>query len=335
MALRDVLLLLLPVVAGCGDDLPELRWEGEYVALATPGSVQPCGGTLDSYDRFVVAAHDFLGFSTPSDFQARVYWLEWDGFYERTPCSTGACTTGATGDVYIADMSQLHHELAHTVVVPQFGTTTPLLEEGLAEALGGLQLPSFEPDPSVILLDDHSTDVDYQQAAGFVRMLVEMHGAGQFFDLYEEAATDPEAAFASVLGQPFDEARDAYGSNSSACLYHLPACSAPVAKWDGTTFEVDRFFRCEQPDVVGFATTDANLAASKSWAATLDIMDAGEYSITTSHELLVFDCDSCMASVVTPSEQPQSLSLQAGHTAIQAIDGSDVIELVLTSEPEP
>lgn len=292
-------------LVACGG-LPEVTDEGVHIRVARDSSLVMCGGTVDHMDAFIALLSAELGVVPPTgDARYTYYWLEEEGFDERTPCphQLGGCSFD---DAVWMTSVPANHELVHAVAW-QSGTPRPYFIEGLAVAyegqLGGPREDVKWGPAQATMMASHSRWVDYATAGGFVRSVIDAHGAAAFMRFYAKVP------FLGSRGRVEREFKDAFGESVDAAAARfdrdkpcedsgpsalLVECAAPEIVWDGRRFAEYRTVACEQDDVVGPYSGD-----TAAVFRTIDVPEDGEYEVTMFGETLTGEDDG-VALYLTP-----------------------------------
>lgn len=233
--MRAVSTGLAVLLLGCGQDLPEPFWEGEYIILAAEEPERVCGGTAEYMDRRAGELFDKLG---TEPVKVEFYLLDDIDEY----CSDNAVGC-AHGSIVYAERVPLLHEIVHARANDGM---PPALEEGLATYLGD---PYPNPIPGMagrermaeLLtqdIDSLETSAEYGRAAHFIAFLDEQFGwtSIQMLDTMLSAKSttvEIDAAFQAVFGG---------GVEAVLGLY---------AKYPECTGNVDTSITCANPATPG------------------------------------------------------------------------------------
>lgn len=227
--------------AGCGGSSPvdwrdrsALPLDGADVTLYYDPGMMPCAGTLPFLDASAATIAQVLGVP-PSD-PIPYYYTQ-----DLLPCPPGVrgCTVGPPA----ASLScwgkepDLVHELVHAQRWRKIGMSNSFLEEGLAVALGQLDVVGIAnggASDQELLSPAQLPTEDFGLAGDFVSYLLTRFGPASFVSLLEAVHPDdsPDAiqsAFAGVYGESMTALR-ADRSQSTLSFYSnrldLPECQA-------------------------------------------------------------------------------------------------------------
>lgn len=251
----------------------EVRYATKYVDIA-PGFSQPvCRGTLEEVDRHVAAVTSLLQI----DPVARPTWYWFNDSAEgslapngdfRMWCSRGVACTAANGTAMYSRHESIAHELVHAFVIPAWGRSDILFEEGAAYGLSRRQRSVNNVLTRHSLLDDFppSEIAGGQGGAGghFSRWLVDSFGPQSFRELFSprlgtsSTAEEVFAAVEEVYGVPFAELEADYFATAPT-IYPIPAlCDGLVhIPWDGDRWEMRLSTDCDAAHVFGPRDGDA------------------------------------------------------------------------------
>lgn len=261
-----------------------IRYQTRYVDVA-PGFTQPvCRGTLDELDRHAEVLERLL------DIEARDR-IRWYFFNEHAEgsfdsedrcdwCSNCAgCYRG--GSIY-SGLDAVLHEITHAMVIPAWGRSDALFNEGIAEAFRGSHVvmpywASYRPSEYV---------GDYA-APHFVRWLLDRDDPAKLRELFEPrlgpSSTKEEvfAAVEEVYGVPFEDLEADYFA-TAATIYPAPGlCDGLVhIPWNGDRWELHVTADCDAPHMFGPFDVDLtkppDAPAPMAVGVTLDIPPALE-----------------------------------------------------------
>lgn len=322
----------------CGG-LPEVTDEGVHIRVARDPALVMCGGTLDHMDAFVALLSAEFGTVPPTgDARYTYYWLEPEGFDERTPCPHELPGCSFDDAVWMTGVPA-NHELVHAVAW-QSGTPRPYFIEGLAVAYEGQVRGSPEDvkwgAAQATIMASHSRWVDYLTAGGFVRSVIDAHGAAAFMRFYAKvpflgSRGRVEREFKNAFGESLDAAAARFDrdqpcedTKSTALLVE---CAAPEIAWDGRRFAEYRTVACEQDDVVGPYGGDTAVVFR-----TIDVPESGEYEVSLFAESLTGEGDA-FALYVTPcrscvERETEVVSTGSGTERVELAAGLHSLRLV-------
>ncbi len=189
--------------------------------------------------------------------------------------SCGGCYTRNT---IISTSKNLLHELVHAVVVPAWGRSDSLFEEGIA---GGLdrRLGGVADVTTIfsVLSNDSPTEMagtGFHSDGHFSRWLVDRFGPERFSELFEQLTnSDSKDAVISVVesiyGMPFDELEAEY-FETAPTVYPIPGfCDGLLhVPWTADRWELSVGAQCDAPHVYG-PRDDASTRPSSSSLATI------------------------------------------------------------------
>ncbi len=256
------------VISACqppdGDvDLPPVVWEGEHLAFGVSDHAGDyCAGTPPYLDGYVAGLVEILD-RPPLAEKVRYSFLAPDEVPEWESGVLGLSTHQGV----LSGRPVLEHELAHAVLRPN-GVTQPLLEEGLAEYLGGDGDFHFD---NALPLEEALAAVErarlpgeyYGVAGSFIAYLDTNFGRDVVLELEGRlglwsSTADFATAFADASGVPFSDAVTEFESldrcphttfrdPSAACF------GAETLAWcDGGEPASHRVeLACGSPDVIG------------------------------------------------------------------------------------
>jgi hypothetical protein len=229
------------LAAGCGSS-PPVKWRdpgalplpGNDVTLYYDPGTMPCAGTLPFLDASAATIAQYLG--VPPGDPIPYYYTQ---YLLPCPPNSRGCTVGPPA----ASLScwgkepDLVHELVHAQRWRKTGMSNSFLEEGLAVALGQLDVVgianSGASDQELLTPAQLPTE-DFGLAGDFVSYLLTRFGPASFVSLLQSVhATDSvdaiESAFAGVYGESMTALR-ADRSHSTLSFYSnrldLPECQA-------------------------------------------------------------------------------------------------------------
>lgn len=259
-----------------GPDFP-VRYHTRHVDLA-PGFTQAvCRGTLEAIDRQV----DVVASVLDIDVQARptVFWFNEhaegslaDDDESRAWCGGrhGICTH-STGEAVYSNLAAIPHELVHAAVIPAWGRSDVLFEEGLAHGLDGhhvvLPLDSSELPSAIIGGSRHG-------GAHFTRWLLDRFGSAKLRALFEPRSLDFAtrddvlAAVEDVYGMPLVELEAEYLAMAPTIYPALGLCDGlEHVPRQGNLWELSTTVDCDTARVFGPRDEDAAMELS----VTLDL----------------------------------------------------------------
>lgn len=243
-------------LAACSAESDELRTvSSEYVDLHLDDGIEPCGGQLAAYDRFIAKVYSEWTGENPGAFRVPIYAsLEGCGTEER-PAS---CASKES--VRLANGWQAYHELVHVVTYRADGYAPPSLAEGIAEAFGSGEISGFsrsnlqQTDPSFMFEepDEFSSTLPARYWSSF---LIRQYGISQFRDYYRALAaaphpqrTDFERVFAEVYGQPWETLWEPF-VQEVPCAFHYEFCEE--GEYQELPYELHGI-ECEDPLTLGY-----------------------------------------------------------------------------------
>lgn len=345
------------------EPLPAVTAEGEHVVIAADEGLAPCGGTVAHMDRFVARAAATLSRAAPTGAgRFRYFWLDPDGFVERSDCPPGvaACARGAT--VY-SQLAPADHEFVHNVAAG-LGDPLPFFAEGLAVAYEGLgddpgsaatvrptsaEIAALIPLPQALLLAQPGS---YRTAGQFTAFLIARHGISAYLRAYGEidesadlAAVD--AAFMAAFGEPLAASLAAFAADGTigACPRDgfdakLVECAAPPLEWDGFDLSLHREVACADPDVVGPFAGGAAVVLH-----TLEVSEGGRFELRVVGDrrdrVSLVQCEACPSPTLhvgSAGDPPRAITLPAGRYSLRLHAPSEVrsrVGLRLRRLPEP
>lgn len=291
--------LLLVIASGvgtiaCGPDL-ERTPLGEHVDFIFEIEGESlCAGSVAHLDRYIKQVFTFFGSPVPDDFVIPVRVVQ------DSPCSLGACYHH-DGLVY-AEMLDvkgrrpsglLRHELTHAVIDHLWGSGVPFFAEGLAEVFSRTLASLQTPDPVlpvVEMLDKPAGELDYEEAARFVRFLIDTRGLARFKQVYQGAAIRSQSAIIALIeevyGESFEAIEAEYLSGAPRCQYQLDLCDPlaavePLGRAWSSTFAAT----CLDPDFYGSMGQFGAIIATQR---AIEVEFSGTYFLRVTGELRVF-----------------------------------------------
>jgi hypothetical protein len=259
-----------PVGAGDDDDPVEgpdfpIRHRTQYVDVA-PGFTQPvCRGTLDAVDRQVDRVASLLDIDVHDRFT--LFWFNEhaDGALaanveSREWCNDHSICTSSSGTTIYSNLDSLDHELVHATVLPAWGGSDVLFEEGLAHGLDGdhLLLPR---DPSE--LPTALVGGSRHGGAHFSRWLLDRRGPASLRSLFEQtspSSTEDEAlaAVEAVYGVSLAELEAEYLGTAPTIYPALGLCDGlEHVPRQGNVWELATTVDCDSPRAFGPRDEDA------------------------------------------------------------------------------
>lgn len=253
----------------------EVRYQTKYVDIA-PGFTQPvCRGSLDEIDRHIEAVADLLNIEV----EGRTTLFLYNGVAEGSMadnneiCSWCSSCAGCFNGPAHATYSSLHHELVHAVVVPAWGRSDTLFEEGIAKGMDrdrGVYGTGITTIYDLDILNNRKpSDVagsGQHGGAHFSRWLVDRFGTDKFREMFDRLTTKSTkeevfAAVEAVYGLPFEELEAEYYA-TAPLVYPLPGlCEGLVnIPWNGDRWELNTSTDCDEPHMFGPAGDGGNLA---------------------------------------------------------------------------
>ena len=172
--MRAVGILLASIlgIAGCGDDLPPIRYETEKALIGTDFDLPLCEGDLVRLDTQIRFVEDFL--DAESDEKIEIY------VYEDQPpgCPGLGCWNTNLGVVQTL-WNSVDHEVVHAVVA-RFASPPAFWSEGIAVALerNGTHEGGATVLDSAAITDERQ--LDYATAGHFVRWLLETRDSAAY-----------------------------------------------------------------------------------------------------------------------------------------------------------
>ena len=249
----------LSSLAACADG-SDSGPSGEHVEFFLEGrDHEICAGTIAQLDRYVERVAEFLGMSLPPEFRVPIH----TGRHRR--CKS-ACYVPEEDAIYLAGLDTtgrvipdgvIRHELAHAVFERLLGHGSPFFNEGLAESLTKIARTAPRPgQPVGDMLDRPAVDVDYAEAAHFVRFLIDTRGIERFIRLYRavkegDSRSRVVARFADVYGEDFSKIEKEYVAGAPRCGYQLDVCDALEVEPAGSEWSVALAASCLDPEFFG------------------------------------------------------------------------------------
>lgn len=258
-------LSLILLIAACTPALPEVTDEGLHVRVAADSGLRLCAGTLAHIDEFVERVSEQFGEAPPVE-EERItfYWLDADGFYERSGCSSPALGCEKDGILW-AKEAPIDHEFVHAIV-HKISHPSPFFIEGLADAYNGLgairkAATVFTYRARRTVLAGRYRSVDYGAAGAFTAYLVVRHGIDAYLTAYASWPTEPneraiDDVFLDVFGVSLSQSLTDFEATYAACSRaevdaKLLECSAAEIAWDGSSLIANHTLSCEQEDAIG------------------------------------------------------------------------------------
>ncbi|MBZ5715743.1 hypothetical protein [Nannocystis pusilla] len=337
-------LVTVAVALPACNDIPEPNHFGAHVVVAADPGLEPCGGSLAHMDEFVARLSDHFGVEAPTDADRFVYyWLEVDGFPERSGCPEIAAGC-APGDRTYAKSLPLNHELVH-VVADAIGAPPSFFTEGLAVAFEGLgQVKSddrpLRDDIHALLRARTGTELNraggYSTAGAFTTFLVERHGLDAYLRAYAAMHwTDTERGIDRVFREEFgvslDDSIAAFADREPDCGdlerdAKLLECAAPELEWDGDRLVHHRALACDQDDAVGPYANDSVVVFR-----TVTIPEGGDHIITVfgddpRNKVSLQPCTICDGQGLTVERDasPRTVALAAGRHSLRLHGPADL-----------
>lgn len=355
--LRYLLSSLLVVGLGSACDLPDVTIEGTHVRIAADPGLELCAGSLAQMDDFIVRVSMEFGVDPPTGNERFLfYWLDEDGFYERSHCTAGH--PGCERDGIIYSMSApLNHEFVH-MASHAFQHGPPFFNEGLAEAYEGLgsvrQAPTVRADDiGRSLYAERSHFVDYDAAAVFTSFLIARHGLDKYLAAYAALPREPSAesidkVFREILEVSLEQSITEFEATYRPCSEaendaKLIECAAPELTWDGSVLVHFRRLACGQEDAVGPYSGEALVVFR-----TIVIPSSGLYKVKVIGDMpggaeeregaiSLVPCGGCgtgPSAVVPAGGDGATLSLTAGRHSLR-FHGSSKISTGIGLRIEP
>ena len=335
--------MLVPALLTFGClDLPEVTESGVHVVVAADPGLELCAGSLTHMDEFVARMYDEFALrdAPPTgDDRFRFYWLEPEGFHERTGCPdvAHACARGGSS---FTPTAPINHELVHNVSAT-FGRPLPFFTEGLAVAYEGLGAEDSEGPRGggdVRSFIGLTTSVQliwaggYGTAGAFTAHLIDRHGLGAYMKMYAtvgglETIKGVDQIFRDTFGASLDatirdfEARD--DCSEAGRDAKLIECSAPALEWDGDALTLHRSIACDQDDAVGPFSSNAVVIFH-----TFTVPEFGEYVIQVIGDdtaVSVLPCTPCAGEGVRveANEPPETVTLLPGRHSLRLHGSAD------------
>jgi hypothetical protein len=245
-------------LTGCADARAPPDERSEYVDLYVDDGIRVCGGTLDSYDRFIERAFETWAEREPGEFRVRVI-VDPDVCGE----TLGGCTVPGTSRVKIADSQ--YHELTHAVVLDIDGSSVKQLGEAVATSFGWAVPGVIRPDVlqgvelGEFVSETERTALLYGVGGPYMRFLLDTYGTQDvraYYRRMHEVAVDHTPSFddfAKEFEPIFDQSlEDAWSTFVAAprCDHGLWYCDTlePVS----LPFAVDQI-DCDDKGSLGFS----------------------------------------------------------------------------------
>ena len=250
--------LALLLLAGCGEELPAIRYRTEQAFIGTSFDLPLCEGDLAFVDSEIVRLEGLLG--APDAGRIEIY------LYDRPPpqCRFVGCFVD---ERYIATLWEfLDHELVHAVIA-KFARPNDFWNEAAAESLRLRRTQRGATTPSENRGKDDD-DLEYATVGHFGRWLLLEHGG---VENIREVLTG--ADFEEVYGFSFDEASADY-ETTAPWSYPAPnPCSEPRLESNGAGGYRDFVsINCQSEDTSQFIGPGV--------ARTFEIETAGSYELT-------------------------------------------------------
>lgn len=339
----------------CGlQDLPDVTVEGVHVRLAADPGLELCAGSLTHMDAFVARVSAEFGVQPPTGDERFVfYWLDDEGFYERSDCTEGHPGCERKGVIYSMS-APLDHEFVH-MTSHAFQHGPPFFNEGLAVAYGGLG--SVRQAPTVLASDvrrslyaERSHFVDYDVAGVFTSFLIARHGIDKYLVAYEALPREPstvaiDKAFREVFGVSLDQSIDDFEAAYKPCTKaendaKLLECTAPELTWDGSVLTHVRRLACDQEDAVGPYSGDAVVVLQTVVVPTAGfyevkvISDAPEGAEERGNAISLVPCGGCGTGSSAVVQDAAVVLLAAGRHSLR-FHGSSRVSTSVGIRMEP
>jgi hypothetical protein len=312
---RSVLVLL--ALSACVDELPEVTIEGDHVVVAADPGLEMCAGTLAHMDDFMTRlAHEFSLDPPTGDIRTLLFWLDDQGFYERSRCPPSAYAC-ARGRYSFSPGVPVNHELVHNTGA-RIGDAPPFFTEGLAQAFEGLgrelvleEFADEESEPGIhidtreLIATRTSSELSdsyrgYETAGAFMARLADRHGLDATLDLFaalkrSSSWNQIDVAFRDVLGVSLDDSIADFEATTANCSHQaydpkLVECAAPELEWRHGRLTEHRAIGCDQDDAVGPYGNESVIVFR-----TFTIAGAGDYEFKvvgdTLNYIAVVPCD--------------------------------------------
>ncbi|MCY1055979.1 hypothetical protein [Nannocystis sp. SCPEA4] len=314
MARAGVLLALgvFAAVAACNEKI-----ELDGLTVIPEFSEPICGGTLEKMERRL----DWLVEVTGVPRADRPIKLYWTRHIDTEKCGQRSSCTDRRGRIY-STLEGFTHELVHGHL-NRFEYQRPWLAEGLAFMLedGINSPPSAFASPAELLAVQRAGELDYFAAGNFVRVLRETYGMERLMRLYalSEDTTHAEAkrAFASALGESFDEVSESYATPYTVWRIGSPDCDYPEMERDGDTWRRRFHGECDDPDSIGpYFGPWPGFTPQLTTSAVFETEEAGTYVATaagTDINVTVTSCDLSAQLSKTGSDVEVALFLEPGR----------------------
>lgn len=313
------ILIVGAITSSCGEEaelplpelpeLPEVLASSKYIDYSTweDGTVVCMDDRLAEWDAFIEEASGFLGVAPPTR-RIQYVWMnlpafptmdsksasEWDlwgcdessmGCYSHRPESERAVIYSKTVEQY--------HELMHAVDLAAFGFGAPVLQEGVADYLGGWGssediLEDF-PQRFKEWVDAELLPEDYRPAMQFVGSVLERYGVEKFKELRvkmprEARFSEFAAVFEEVYGRPLEPelvAMSAAPVQGMGALWEGCGDRSEVVPWAGPGL-IDTVLRGECGDASFFGGGFAEGQPGFMKIFTVEVADAGFYDLSIS-----------------------------------------------------
>ncbi|PCC73681.1 hypothetical protein SAMN02745121_06799 [Nannocystis exedens] len=272
-------------LGGCSD--PEQAGEprGMHVEFFIENDERTlCAGTVGHLDRYIERLFEFFDVSQDG-FVAPVHVLV------SPQCHANACYIPARREVHIQHVDaggsrasgMLRHELSHAIIDRLWGQSVPFFNEGLAETLS--QSLTEVPTPSLApvggMLAGEPFDIDYSEAARFVRFLIDTRGQERFRRLFQAAKIRSQEAvrraIEDVYGESFDSLEAEYLSGAPRCQYQIHLCDELRAEPVGVAWSATQPVSCLDGDVYGSDDGERPFLATQR---TVEVEHAGVYRLS-------------------------------------------------------
>lgn len=260
-----------------------------------------CAGSVDHLDRHIERIFAFLGEPVPSDFVVPIEIGSPDH-----PCESSNCFDDGKVWVRALDTSGvlerpsaiLRHELVHAVHARAWGLSVPFINEGLADALS--RVTDSRPGSMAIgdMLDKPPLELSYDEAARFVRFLLDTRGLSRFRELSRGApgrdAAGLRAWIGEVYGEAFEDIEAEYLSGAPRCYYQLHLCDPVEAERVEDDWYATLPASCSDAEFYGAADADGELFATRR---TLELVRGGRYQVSSRFAFEPLGAGSIAASV--------------------------------------
>lgn len=275
--------LLSPACVGSDDVVPErptvgpdfdVRYQTKYVDIA-PSFNQPiCQGSLSEIDTHIEAVAGLLDIDVQE--RMKMFWYSENAAgavvgNEEICLWCSGCGGCFEGTAMHVNLLSLHHELVHAIVVPAWGRTDRLFEEGVAYGLdrGSQSVYSVMTNHAPMEL----VGSDHFGGGHFARWLIDRYGATKFSEMFEPrlnlGSTSDEvfAAVEDVYGMTFEELQSEY-FDTAPTIHPMPGLCDGLLEvpWNADRWELDVDADCNAPHMFG-----PNDAGSMFVVAVVDI----------------------------------------------------------------